>query len=78
MSVITNAILRVMSVGDPFTQEDTVYLNFSTNVDIARFELGLPITRGNVTAITDSVETECPQYDGVTTAGLGRYVCENR
>ena len=58
MSVIIPAILRAMGVGDPFMQEDTVDLNFSTEVDIARFELGLPITCGAVTVITDSGETE--------------------
>ena len=60
MSVIIPAILRAMGVGDPFMQEDTVDLNLSTNVDIARFELGLPITCGTVTAVADSVETEGP------------------
>ena len=47
-----------MDVGDPFMQEDTVDLNLSTDVDIARFELGLPITCGTVTVITDSGEME--------------------
>ena len=58
MSVIIPAILRAIGVGDPFMQEDTVDLNFSTNVDIARFELGLQMTCGTVTAIAESVETE--------------------
>ena len=63
MSVIIPAILRALSVGDPFMQEDTVNTNFST-VEIARMtstrielvELGVPKTRG--TAITDSDELE--------------------
>ena len=61
MFIITRSmsdIIPTISVGDPFMQEDTVELNFSTSVDIARLELGLPITRETVTAITDSVETE--------------------
>ena len=61
MSVIIPAILRALGVGDPFMQEDTVDLNFSTSVDIAhttltRAELGLPMPRG--TAISDSDESE--------------------
>lgn len=62
MSVIIPAILRALSVGDPFMQEDTVNTNFST-IEIARMtsarielELGIPKTRG--TTVTDSDESE--------------------
>jgi len=60
MSVIIPAILRALDVGDPFMQEDTVDMNFSS-IEMARtasttIELGLPKIRG--TAITESDESE--------------------
>jgi hypothetical protein len=62
MSVIIPAILRALGVGDPFMQEDTVEMDLSTSIDIARIgttiELGLSIARDTV--ITDSDESEGP------------------
>jgi hypothetical protein len=62
MSVIIPAILRGLGVGDPFMQEDTVDMDLSTSIDIARIgttiELGLSIARDTV--ITDSDESEGP------------------
>jgi hypothetical protein len=62
MSVIIPAILRALGVGDPFMREDTVDVDPSTTINIARInttvELGLPIARGTV--ITDSDESEGP------------------
>jgi hypothetical protein len=59
MSVIIPAILRVLGVGDPFMQEDTVDPNFSTveiiRMTSTRVELGLPVAHGTV--ITDSDDT---------------------
>jgi len=60
MSVIIPAVLRVLGVGDPFMQEDTVDPKFSTGFDIVmastttRIELGL----SRRTVITDSDESE--------------------
>ena len=59
MSLIIPAVLRALGVGDPFMQEDTVDLDLSAGVDIARMyparvEVGLPTFRG--TGITDSDE----------------------
>jgi len=60
MSVIIPAILRVLGVGDPFMQEDTVTPNVNTEIEIIRMtsgiELSLP-TLGN-TGITDSIKSE--------------------
>jgi hypothetical protein len=73
MSVIIPAILRVLGVGDPFMQEDTVDPNFSTveiiRMTSTRVELGLPVAHGTV--ITDSDDTygdigmTAPQREGL-------------
>ena len=63
MSVIIPAVLRALGAGDPFMREDTVDMDLSTTIDIARvnttrIELGLPIAHGTV--ITDSDESDGP------------------
>jgi len=63
MSVIIPAVLRALGAGDPFMREDTVDMDLSTTVHIARvnttrIELGLPIAHGTV--ITDSDESDGP------------------
>ncbi|KAF9647392.1 hypothetical protein BDM02DRAFT_3117085 [Thelephora ganbajun] len=67
--VIIPAILRVLNVGDPFMQEDTVGTRFNTGVEIARMtmteiELSLPTSSG--TGTTDSAKSEgaIPQQRG--------------
>ena len=70
MSVIIPAILRVLGVGDPFMQEDTVDPNFSTveiiRMTSTRVELGLPVVHGTV--ITDSDDT----YEDISMAAPQR------
>lgn len=63
MSVIIPAVLRALGAGDPFMREDTVDMDLSTTVHIARvnttrIELGLPIAHDMV--ITDSDESDGP------------------
>ena len=61
MSVVIPAILRVLGVGDPFMQEDTVTPSLVTDIEIVHMssggiELSLPTSRS--TEITDSTKSE--------------------
>jgi len=72
MSVVVPAIFRALGVGDPFMQEDTFDLDFSTMkmarmTSTTRIELGLPKTP--TTTVTDGDGSE---------GGIGMVVFQQR